>query len=400
MKKIVVVVFSTFMGTFSYGQWEVIESGVSNHLLGVHALSPSEIFVCGSSGIMLHSADEGVNWVVQTSNTTEDLYSVYFVNLTLGFAVGNDGVFLKTMDGGENWVESSISDEHLRHVIFLNENIGFIGANHGKILKTTDGGNLWTTIDVGIPLGIYDIIFSDLNHGCAIGFYGEICVTMDGGDTWQVTTDVSDYQMGVFCALTPAITFVVGDNGILMKSEADYSNWAPVQTQSSNFYSGIDFLDPLTGYIVGGDVQSNTGYILSSMDGGATWTESLSGTPRLFRIDFTPDKTCGYIVGLNGTILGMCLENNAIEEEADMANELQVFPRPAARYITVKPKESDFNLWVGYTIYDSKGSEKMRSEFSGKSELTIDINDFPCGDYIIVVVEKNGRKTSTTFTKI
>jgi photosystem II stability/assembly factor-like uncharacterized protein len=67
---------------------------------------------------------------------------------------------------------------------------------------------------------------------------------------------------------------------------------------------GIDFYDANNGYAVGGDITANTGKMLATTDGGATWTNITlnSGTARLARIDMV-DQNTGYAVGLNGVIL-------------------------------------------------------------------------------------------------
>ncbi len=74
--------------------------------------------------------------------------------------------------------------------------------------------------------------------------------------------------------------------------------WVKQNSPVENGLSSVDFIDSLTGWVVGGN-----GVILCTKNGGANWYEQQSGTNiTLWDVDFI-DNLKGWAVGYNGTIL-------------------------------------------------------------------------------------------------
>lgn len=170
----------------------------------------------------------------------------------------------------------------LSGVSFPAANTGYaVGAYH-SILKTTDGGATWVRQDNPLPTrepgatntddpsgqALNAVSFTDADHGVAVAAIGSIVMTADGGATWTVKP-------------TPAPSSV-------------RTIWPEGIAPSSWDLKGVSFTDRDHGFVVG-----HLGVILSTADGGSTWT--YRGNPRygdLWDVKFV-DEFHGQIVGRN-----------------------------------------------------------------------------------------------------
>src|SRR5690606_36931152 len=76
------------------------------------------------------------------------------------WAVGHDGIILHSSDGGQNWQTQRHDPWHAPAEDAYDDNIR-----------------------QGVPL--LDVLFSDAEHGFAVGAYALLLATSDGGKTWQ-----------------------------------------------------------------------------------------------------------------------------------------------------------------------------------------------------------------------
>jgi hypothetical protein len=70
-----------------------MNSGTTNHILGVWGKSAADVYAVGTGGIILHY--DGKAWSPMTSGTTNDLYSVWCNDASDVFAVGANGTTLR-----------------------------------------------------------------------------------------------------------------------------------------------------------------------------------------------------------------------------------------------------------------------------------------------------------------
>jgi uncharacterized protein (TIGR03437 family) len=141
-----------------------------------------------------------------------------------------------------------------------------VGAS-GTILRTTDDGTTWSRLASHTAATLHAVTFGDAKTGIAVGGAGTILRTEDGGASW---------------------TFQPNGAG------ADIC--------------GVAFKDAKTGIAVGsgGSCDSlgpfDSGFILRTTDGGATWTSQFSNTPRLWAVTFADADTV-MAAGDQGTVL-------------------------------------------------------------------------------------------------
>jgi photosystem II stability/assembly factor-like uncharacterized protein len=220
--------------------------------------------------IILATTDGGVTWKKQYfpggRTVSLVLASVAFPDARHGWAIANSGNILATSDGGAHWkAQRSGTTDALQSVTFADASHGWIVAvayepkteqSTSGLLATTDAGASWTRQAVGIP--VKSVEFADSMHGYAVGADGSIAATIDGGTSWQVRSLASPAS-GI-----PAL-------------------W------------DIAFADAAHGWAVGGGMDTGTGVILATADGGATWSAQPTGSG-LLGVSF-PDAVHGWAVG-------------------------------------------------------------------------------------------------------
>jgi photosystem II stability/assembly factor-like uncharacterized protein len=78
-----------------------------------------------------------------------------------------------------------------------------------------------------------------------------------------------------------------------------FSQWIIVNPNEGGV--GCYFTSTTTGYVVGGDSRSNTGYVLKTTDGGSTWNKVTTNSYGFIAVHF-PTADIGYAVGWRGII--------------------------------------------------------------------------------------------------
>lgn len=206
---------------------------------------------------------------------------------------------LSTVVAQYSWFEGS----NLNTVAIINKNYaiaagGGLGTNHrvSTFLKTSDKGQTWNKQNKDATM--YDISFSDPNHGTAVGDWGSIFRTTDGGENWfEQTSGVTNLLKGVYFIDSNYGT-TVGQGGLILQTTNGGQNWI---SKPSGLFSELDdvtFADIDNGWAVG-----VAGKILHTSDGGDTWIAQTSNTSQILNgINFT-DTNNGIAVGNNGTIL-------------------------------------------------------------------------------------------------
>jgi photosystem II stability/assembly factor-like uncharacterized protein len=137
------------------------------NLNGVTVFDANHVWVIGDNGTIMKW--NGASWSSQISGTTYDLYDVDFVDANNGWAVGEGGVVLRTANGGVNWFNVALGAYRTLYAVSLTD------ATHGTIV---DGaGHIYridnplyvTQVDSPTTAALYDVMFTDANHGWAVG---------------------------------------------------------------------------------------------------------------------------------------------------------------------------------------------------------------------------------------
>jgi len=266
---VAMVCFISFLVSCAQVAQQKKQWGMSEDLLSASFPTEKEGWVCGRWGTVLHTADGGKTWMLQSSGTENTLVSIHFVDPQNGWAVGEEGTILHTADGGKTWEKQKSPVPHyLMKVYFVTPSKGWIVGERTHILSTVDGGKTWNIQFKDEDFILKSISFCDELHGWAVGEYGFIYHTKDGGVTWKKQAghfDISETTGGV---------------------------------EGGNFLFDITAIDPQTAWAVGID-----GYVIRTLDGGKMWREVKTDAPKTQLFCVASNKAGTVLIGGNGTFL-------------------------------------------------------------------------------------------------
>ena len=394
MKKLFLITITalTIHANAQTGTWISLNSGVTNHLLGVSVVNSNTCYVCGVAGIILKTTDGGGSWHSQTSGTNEDLYSICFTDSLHGVAVGNGGAMIRTTNAGATWTNVSMTTDELRNVSFYNSNTGFavggVSSTYGSIFKTTDGGATWNQQTVFSSDVLYSIDFTSLTEGYCCNGSGEIFKTINGGTSWTLLSGSSANSLFLLDFLSTTKGIIVGNSGTILKTTNSGALWSTVPSGTTDLLCGLKFINTNLGYAVGGNVGMNTGIILKTTDGGNTWTMNTPGTSRLYRVDFANTYT-GYAVGFDGTILKFNVKVGI--DETLSSNGINIYPNPFNSQTTISFSSNQNN--VSIRIMDILGEEIKTINFTG-SQLILEKENLKEGVYFVQISDMQHTKSN------
>jgi photosystem II stability/assembly factor-like uncharacterized protein len=247
--------------------WETFSFSLGDAiwLYGITAPNQNLIYAAGRWGRMVYSSDGGNSWEQRSSGPLSTFRDVSFYNENYGIAIG-DGIFT-TSDGGDNWIVST-GIGPLYRCTRPSLNYCFAAGAY-NLLKSTDKGFTWTRHSVSDNNYFQTISFEDTLNGIASTLSGsspKIFRTFDGGENWQHITTLGGYDLKDICFIDSVTVYACG-NGVLKSTDGGY-NWININYTG---LSGIQFLNSLTGFAVGGH------NVIKTTDGGQNWTLINSG---------------------------------------------------------------------------------------------------------------------------
>jgi photosystem II stability/assembly factor-like uncharacterized protein len=262
--------------------WQIQSSPTHNALFTVRFVSPLKGWVSGSHGVFLHTEDGGKTWRAQSTNTTEHLLGSFWLDETYGWMVGSRGVTLRTLDGGRSWLNSTVpGDFTFSAVYFADAMRGWIAGEFGVIFTTQDGGKSWkkqqSPVEVSFASGesrnLFALLFPKPPTGYAFGLDGLVLKTRDG-TRWEIIRQRSDASGpgGANHLFAAAVSgerlWAVGERGTLLQAKEDDDRWLPSRSDIPRLsLNAVHFGKDGLGLTVG-----NRGLVLRTEDGGMTWT--------------------------------------------------------------------------------------------------------------------------------
>ena len=225
-------------------------------------------------------------------------WGVQFIDSNIGTIVGWDyfyieGTICRTTDGGSTWViQLSNIDENLYEVSFTDAEHGTVVGDYGIIFNTTNAGNTWTNQRTGSLNPFYSIFCIDERTALVVGYEGIIYKTTNGGEEWisQISHGIENLRDIFF--IDNNIGFIVGGHGKIMKTTNCGNNWIDQVSGWTGELRGVVFTDSIKGIAIG-----VSGKILRTTDGGNNWINQISGTTlNLCDLSFINPNT-GIIAG-------------------------------------------------------------------------------------------------------
>ena len=229
-------------------------------------------------------------YVVAWNNTTIDQLALNRNYLSLGVFSGPDlshVTYMLTIDQRADGLER-VNYPSLQ----IDGNKIFISYAKVHFIKNAPYGDIWSARynlgDIPERTGslvldprltpvhdpIYEMSFTNANHGVAVGDWGALVITEDGGQTWTKPTSVGDVFAGE--TLLRGLKFSDSTHGVAFKNNSAsglvyLTNDAGLTWSQGTSFSfrptDLEFLDCSSGIVIG-----TLGEIYQTSDAGVTWT--------------------------------------------------------------------------------------------------------------------------------
>lgn len=332
-----------------------------------------------------YSFDSGETWTVNENEFTTDSVRMWVEELetvgnkalasstTLGVKPGF--AVLLSEDLGENWqtLYADESNSYYPHVIdFSNDGSVYFGYERNTWTQGPVGGSTVRTdvvIKLDLTTGGYDVLVNDLLVG------------------------ILDLDM-----LTNDVGFVIGERGVYKTVNAG-ATWDKEQVPfSPDFIGDQIFYNESTQdvFVIGreGENYNSRDVVLyKGAANGLSWTEVFREYSDTNGIYENYKEQVFEILADGSILVGMFnnrfyrIDNVVGVEEADLSDQLQVYPNPASTNINIT-----FSAITSATIelFDVTGQNVRTENVIGLERASIDVSNIPSGVYVLQVKYADG----------
>jgi photosystem II stability/assembly factor-like uncharacterized protein len=350
----------------SFGQWVSQVSGTTQNLNSVFATSPTNVFIAGNSGTGLKTTNSGVIWSTMSTGSPVDKYSIRFLNPTTGFVVGSGQEILITSNSGSSWTMIGGGTTALYDGYFTSATSGWVVGNievgYGFLYNPTTFNLIQIpAIANKVLRGIY---FANSNTGWVVGDGGVIIKTDNSGSAWTPQNSGSINQLNKVMFIDANNGLCVGHNGTILKTTDGGTNWTSSVSGTTANLLAVYYADALNAWAVG-----SAGTILKSSDGGVNWTPETSGLPSDIHAVHGSDANHVWAVGYGGKILYRDASTSV--GNYSIKTNVSVYPTPTNETVTVTFDNSAYEDCMLF-IYNSLGQvvKKLENINSGITVLT------------------------------
>lgn len=367
------------LSIFSQQYWIQQPSPTTKPLYKSFFVDTSYGWAVGDSGIVIHTSNGGINWVIQPAGIGNfPMDDVFFINRTTGWIINNDFFFtgstiLSTTNSGANWSNYRYPDSSLvlNCIYFLDNNTGFLSGYSGVIMKTTNAGGNWfqTHIDTAFcpllhMLPKQEFAFLNATTGFACGgqidIQGMIWKTTDAGLNW-VTYCVASEPLYDIKVVSPSKIIACGGDyeyGLSTVVSHDTGNtWSYRETGLFGEGRALAFRTPEELWIP--TVYSlEFGLSTDSGSHSAAWFEIPTPDSIQIRSAIFVSPTFGWAFGLGGEILKYNTSVIGIGEPEQVPKAFTLFqnyPNPFNPETKIRFNAFS-NAFVSLSVYDVNGA--------------------------------------------
>ncbi|MEO8665067.1 MAG: YCF48-related protein [Ignavibacteria bacterium] len=133
--------------------------------------------------------------------------------------------------------------------------------------------NGWVEQYVSFDNQLNDVKFSDINNGVVVGNNGIILKTNNSGVNWNIISSGTSVNLNSISLTSSSIVYIAGDSGIILRSTNNGSSWNVLNSSTSFNLKTIVFRSDETGFAAG-----EVGTLLRTTDSGNNWIQTFSDT--------------------------------------------------------------------------------------------------------------------------
>jgi len=267
--------------------WTVWPNDSPHPLNAIYFSSQKTGWVAGDGGTILRTTDGGITWQPQQAGTEANLYVIKFLDDQTGWAGGSNGTLLRTTDGGATWLAGATGQQaDVVDIAFVDARegylIGHVGIGPGNyVLHTSDGGATWQNTDFWDtwPNAIY--VAKGATPWLAGGWVGGKIWKGIGHGSKTLVKEISGQAKCQFRRILFSDAqhgWAVGDCGLAISTEDGGTAWQPMKVHDHANWKMLRFTSEqnavLAGYSYVDGIQ-----VAHSSDGGETWSPASAGGP-------------------------------------------------------------------------------------------------------------------------
>lgn len=270
--------------------WEAMKSPVTNPLDAVWGLGPNNVFAGGSLGTILHY--DGTAWSVMTNSSPVGILDIWGSSLSDLHAVGSQQILYFDGDGWERPAASPFTEAAYASVAAAGPDKLFVGARDIYLLD----GDTWTSTN--LPPMAYGGV-QELFSFSATDAYAAAGELQHYNGTWtEITLPGGTGEADGVWGSAPDNVYVIGAAGGIWHHTGSnpLTTWTKEPTGVTNYLDGIWGSGPNDVFVVGDGVVLHRG-------SNGIWTEMQTGyVESLLSVHGTGPNNV-FAAGFNGTIL-------------------------------------------------------------------------------------------------
>jgi glutamine transport system permease protein len=320
---VLVCLVSPSQATDYRSSWFVVESGTSEDLLTVEEYG-GQIWIFGTGGVMLNSADNGETWSNIESPTQSDIH-----HSDSGFGsilvAGESGIALLKSEEDSDWQNISLTGvSRINGVALTGSQSAIAVGDDGGIYRYQGGA--WESVSLALDLDMKGVSFYDESSGVIVGSEGIILFSDDGGETWdyrEAPEGVGESSIVGVEFYSPVRIYAITEDGRILMSASNVVTgtdvgyvWTLVEFErhyppGSNQYQqnpsnlGVELSSIEVVTTTKLMMTGESGYLSISTNGGTIVSQQINplGNDSVFNHIHMLTGFVGIAVGDNGAIL-------------------------------------------------------------------------------------------------
>jgi photosystem II stability/assembly factor-like uncharacterized protein len=333
----------------------------------------------GEYGNIVRTTDGGTSWqTIQPQGSGQRLWDIEYSGADTVFLAGDNGVISRSTNAGATWASIQSGGAAMTHGFdSVDARHAWAGQDAGEIVYTLNGGRQWIRASVqGFDVfgKIMAVAFADSSTGWAGGsnaFFGgssgRVSRSTNGGKTWQQQLEIPDFTFEGLETINTLTAFAVGGydlvgGGLVLRTVNGGSSWQDVSPISAGFRD-VSFIDAATGWVVGPSIYKTT-------DGGTSWIKQFGdGSTEFTAISFS-DSQNGWAVGFANLVL-----HTTDGGQNWVAQDVGAPPLTAINGVTaVNSSTAWIAGWYGFVARTTDSGQTWRSERIAGAEA-VDFED-------------------------